>query len=139
MCPCSHFLRYRLNVFLLPAHKIGCSNFLVIRNPWEKVVEKVVKDLTIFSQKWSKIAKAKKVFLLMKKKLICPLARYCLNVLLPSFPEVGSPKMLEIYISLGKSNGNKWSQMWTFLLKKCLKSLQRKKFFTDYFFFVHSI
>ena len=40
--------------------------------------------------------------------------------------------------SLGKSNGKKWSQIWTFLLKKGLKwTRQRKKSWI--FSFVHSI
>ena len=36
--------------------------------------------------------------------------------------------------SLGKSNEKKWSQMWTFLLKKCLKLQRKKKNFKDFFF-----
>ena len=31
--------------------------------------------------------------------------------------------------SLGKSNGKKWSQVWTFLFENCLKSPRKKKFF----------
>ena len=31
--------------------------------------------------------------------------------------------------SLGKSNGKKWSQIWTFLFENCLKSAHKKKFF----------
>ena len=31
--------------------------------------------------------------------------------------------------SLGKSNGKKWSQVWTFLFENCLKSPQKKKVF----------
>ena len=36
--------------------------------------------------------------------------------------------------SLGKSNGKKWSQIWTFLFENCLKSPQKKKFFFFTFF-----
>ena len=36
--------------------------------------------------------------------------------------------------SLGKSNGNKWSQIWTFLFENCLKSPRKKKFFFFTFF-----
>ena len=32
------------------------------------------------------------------------------------------------------SNGKKWSQMWTFLLKKCQKLLRWKKFYFGFFF-----
>ena len=35
--------------------------------------------------------------------------------------------------SLGKSNGKKWSQIWTFLFENCLKSHQIKKFFSSLF------
>jgi hypothetical protein len=35
--------------------------------------------------------------------------------------------------SLGKSNGKKWSQIWTFLFENCLKSLQKKVFFLHFF------
>ena len=33
-------MRYRLNVFLPPLLKVGCSKFLEIRNPWGKVMER---------------------------------------------------------------------------------------------------
>ena len=36
--------------------------------------------------------------------------------------------------SLGKNNGKKWSQMWTFWLRSGLKSQRQKKFFTYNFF-----
>ena len=35
--------------------------------------------------------------------------------------------------SLEKSNGKKWSQIWTFLFEKCLKSPRKKKFFSSLF------
>ena len=39
--------------------------------------------------------------------------------------------------SLGKSNGKKWSQIWTFLFENCLKSPRKKKsfFFLPFFTF----
>ena len=36
--------------------------------------------------------------------------------------------------SLGKSNGKKWSQIWTFLFQNCLKSPRKKKVFFFTFF-----
>ena len=33
--------------------------------------------------------------------------------------------------SLGKSNGKKWSQIWTILFQNCLKSPRKKKFFSS--------
>ena len=35
--------------------------------------------------------------------------------------------------SLGKSNGKKWSQIWTFLFENCRKSRHKKKFFSSLF------
>ena len=35
--------------------------------------------------------------------------------------------------SLGKSNGKKWSQIWTFLFENCLKLPRKKKFFSSLF------
>ena len=36
--------------------------------------------------------------------------------------------------SLGKSNGKKWSQIWTILFANCLKLPRKKKFFFSHFF-----
>ena len=36
--------------------------------------------------------------------------------------------------SLGKSNGKKWSQIWTFLFENCLKSPRKKNSFSSLFF-----
>ena len=36
--------------------------------------------------------------------------------------------------SLGKSNGKKWSQIWTFSFENCLKLPRKKKFFFSHFF-----
>jgi hypothetical protein len=35
--------------------------------------------------------------------------------------------------SLGKSNGKKWSQIWTFWFENCLKSPRKKSFFSSLF------
>ena len=37
MCPCVHFLRYRLNVFLQPLPEVQSTNFLEIQKPWGKI------------------------------------------------------------------------------------------------------
>ena len=37
--------------------------------------------------------------------------------------------------SLGKSNGKKWSQIWTFLFENCLKLPRQKKLFFLFFFY----
>ena len=59
-------------VFIFVCHAgsrdIGCCTinekespiFLEIRNPWAKVMEKVVSDMNIFVWKWSKITKQNK-------------------------------------------------------------------------------
>ena len=48
-------------------------------------------------------------------------------------------KLFRVSESLGKSNGKKWSQIWKLLLIKGVKSPRKKKFFTDFFLFVHYI
>ena len=56
---------------------------------------------------------------------VCSLLRYRLNVFLPTLPEVGCPKILEIRNHRG-SNGKKWSQIWKFLIIRCVKSTRKK-------------
>ena len=41
--------------------------------------------------------------------------------------------------SLGKSNGKKWSQIWTFLFENCLKSPRKKSFFSFFTFFTFEV
>ena len=65
---------------------------------------------------------------------VCSLLRYRLNVFLPPLPAVGCPIFLEIRNPWGKSNGNKWSQIKTFLFENCLKSPRKKKVFFFTFF-----
>ena len=48
-------------------------------------------------------------------------------------------KMFRDSESLGKINGKKWSQMWTFLLKNGPTSPRRRKKNYGYFFLFHSI
>jgi hypothetical protein len=61
---------------------------------------------------------------------VCSLLRYRLNVFLP--PQRMS-KIFRDSESLGKSNGKKWSQIWTFLFESCLKSPRKKNcFFGDF-------
>ena len=72
---------------------------------------------------------------------VCPFVRLsvCLFTLEVPFNRLFSPisrsQMSNIFRdseSLGKSNGKKWSQIWTFLFENCLKSPRKKKFF-DFF------
>ena len=69
VCPCvclsvRHTFSLRLTVFLPPLPKVLCLNFLDIRNPWGKVMERSGLRFEHFAQKWSKIAVQKKVFFL---------------------------------------------------------------------------
>ena len=57
------------------------------------------------------------------------LLRYCLNVFLPPFSQSRMSNIFRDSESLGKSNGKKWSQIWTFLFKTCLKSPRKKSLF----------
>ena len=53
---------------------------------------------------------------------VCSLLRCRLNVFLPVLPEVGCPIYFWDLESLGKSNEKKWSQIWTLLFGRGLKS-----------------
>ena len=64
---------------------------------------------------------------------VCSLVRYRSTVFLPPLPEVGCPIFLEIRNPWGKSNGKKWSQIWTFLFESCLKLPRKKKVFFCWF------
>ena len=72
----------------------------------------MISDVNIFAQKVSKIAATKKF---SPFKLLFP-------------PTSHSPmfKLFRFSVSLGKTNGKKWSQIWIFLLIKGVK-LQRNK------------
>ena len=59
---------------------------------------------------------------LLVRLSMCSLLRYRLNVFWPPLPEV------VCQISLGKCNGKKWFQIWTFLFESGLKSPRKKKF-----------
>ena len=65
---------------------------------------------------------------------VCSLLRYRLPVFLPPLPKVGCPIFFRDSESLGKSNGKKWSHIWTFLFGSGLKSLSKTKivFFADF-------
>ena len=54
------------------------------------------------------------------------LLRYHLTVFLPPLPKVGCQIFLEIRNPWGKSNGKKWSNIWTFVWK-WLKNRRKKK------------
>ena len=78
--------------------------------------------MNIFVWKLSKIAAQKKVFF----SLTFSLLRYRLTVFCPHF------RMSNIFRdseSLGKSNGKKWSNIWTSLFRSGLKSPRKKKVF----------
>ena len=69
--------------------------------------------------------------LLFVRLSVCSLLRYRLNVFLPSLPEVGCSIFFEIlrFRILGKSNGKKWSQIWTFLFENCQQSPHKKSYY----------
>ena len=129
--PCVHFLRYRLNVFLLPLF----SPFLEIQNPWQKVVERSGLRFDICSKmvynRLSDFLKNLLTFEVLFKRLFAPPSRSWMS------------KIVKDSESLGKSNGKKWSQMSSFLLKNGLKGLRRQKsfffLFWIFFPFFHSI
>ena len=125
VCPSVRsLLRYRLTVFLPPLPEVGCPMFLEIRNPWGKVMERSGLRYEHFCLKIVKNRRAKKVFFftfftfeVSFNGLFAPTSRgWMSNIFRDSE-------------SLRKSNGKKWSQIWTFLFGIGLKSPRKKKFF----------
>ena len=72
-----------------------------------------------------KSARKKKVFFFSLFLLL----RYRLTVFLPPLPEVWCLIFFRDSESLGKSNGKKWSNIWTFFFGSGLKSPRKKSFF----------
>ena len=64
---------------------------------------------------------------------VCSLLRYHLTVVLPPLPEVGYQIFFRDSESLGKINGKKGSNIWTFLFGSGLKSPRKKKVFFCWF------
>ena len=91
----------------------------------------MVSDMNIFVWKLSKIAAQKKVFFFTFFGLLWFSVFF--NGL---FAPTSQSRMSNIFRdseSLRKSNGKKWSQIWTFLFENCLKSPAKKKFFSSLF------
>ena len=81
-----------------------------------------------FVRKLSKIAAQKKVFFLTFFTFEVPF-----NGLFAPTSRNRMPNIFRVSESLGKSNGKKWSQIWTFLFENCLKSQQKKILFFSLF------
>ena len=84
----------------------------------------------IFVWKLSKIAAQKKIFTFFG------LLRFSgfFNGLFAPTSQSRMSNIVRDSESLGKSNGKKWSQIWTFLFENCLKSPRKKSFFFSVFF-----
>ena len=121
-----------LTVFLPPLPEVRCPIFLEIRNPWGKIMERSGHRYEHFCLKivWNR--RAKKVFFFTFFGLFRFLVFF--NSL---FAPISRSRMSNIFRdseSLGKSNGKKWFQIWTFLFENCLKSPRKKKVFFLIFF-----
>ena len=128
-------LRYRLNVFLPPLPEVGCPIFLQIRNPWGKVMERSGLRYEHFCLKIVENRVTKKSFFSPLFSLFFDLLRFSVffNGL---FAPTSRSRMSNIFRdskSLGKSNGKKWSQIWTFWFENGLKSPRKKSFFLHFF------
>ena len=87
--------------------------------------------MNIFFWKLSKITAQKKVF----SSLFSVFFGFW-SFLTVLFAPTSRSRMSNIFRdseSLGKSNGKKWSQIWTFLFENCLKAPCKKKFFSSLF------
>ena len=107
------FLRYRLNVFLLPLPEVGCPIFLELRNPWGKVMERSGLGYEHFCLKIVENCVTKKSFFSPLYSLFFDLLRFLVffNGL---FAPTSQSRMSNIFRdseSLGNSNGKKWSQI----------------------------
>ena len=127
VCPCvCELLGYHLNVFLPPLPEVGCPKLLEIRNPWGRVVERRgLRFKHFFLKSGLKLPRQKTsltdfflhlvTFEVLFKRLCAPTSRSHMS------------KNFRDSEFLRKSIGKKWSQIWKFLLKNCLKSPQKKK------------
>ena len=111
----------RLNVFFPPVPEVQCLNFLDIRNPWGKVMERSGLRFEIFCSKMVLNCHGKKSFFTdffhlfaSFKRLFAPISRSPMS------------KLFRFSESLGKSNGKKGSQIWTLFLIKGVKSPRKK-------------
>ena len=77
----------------------------------------MVSDMNIFVWKLSKIAAQKK-----KNSLTFFTFEVLFNGLFAPTSRILMSNIFRDSESMGKSNGKKWSQIWTFLFEKCLKS-----------------
>ena len=84
----------------------------------------MVSDLKFFAKKCAQLPRQKKVFYrLFSSHLFTPFKG--------PFAHTSRCQMSKIFRyleSLGKSNGKKWSQIWTFFLKNCVKITRKKSF-----------
>ena len=86
--------------------------------------------MNVFVWKLSKIATQKKVFF----SLTFFTFEVPFNGLFAPTSRSRMSKCFKDSELLGKSNGKKWSQIWTFLFANCLKLPRKKKFFVFTFF-----
>ena len=91
----------------------------------------MVSDMNIFVWKLSKIAAKKKVFFFTFFGLLRFLVFF--NGLCAPTSRSWMSNIFRDSVSLGKSNGKEWSQIWTFLFENCLKLPRKKKFFFSLF------
>ena len=87
--------------------------------------------MNIFVWKWSKVAAQKKVFFFTFFGLLRFLVFF--NGLFAPTSQSWMSNIFKDSESLGKSNGKKWSQIWTFLFENCLELPRKKKFFSSLF------
>ena len=97
----------------------------------------IMGELTVFSNKYFQSIRPKADAFYKSRYLsvclsVCHTFSLRFTVFLPPLPDVQCLNFLDI-MNPWESNGKKWSQIWTYLLKNGLKSPRQKKFFTDFF------
>ena len=114
LCVCS-LLRYRLTVILPPLPEVGCPIFLEIRNPWGKIMERSGLTFAFYKSKCPSVCVSFCLF-------VFPFTfEVPFNGLFAPFSQSRMSNIFRDSESLGKSNGKKWSHIWTFLFENCQK------------------
>ena len=117
-----------------PLPEMGCPIFLEIRNPWGKVIQRSGLRYEHFCFKIVYNRREKKSFFLHFFTFKVPF-----NGLFAPTSRSWMSNIFRDSESLGKSNGNKWSQIWAFLFENCLKSPRIFFLFFSFTFFTFEV
>ena len=113
--------RSRMSNIFRDSESLGKSNGMKWSQIWKFVFENCLKS-PLKKKFFSLLFFGLLRFLVFFKGLIAPTSQSRMS------------NILRDSESLGKSNGKKWSQIWTFMFENGIKSPRKKKFFSSLFF-----